>query len=250
MKLSKQLGIAIVGMATLLTWSGCSEQNKPYSTTAGGSANTNTPAVTADTTSPGVTPNAPPASVSANTNALDETAKAIVPALTETSALSAATNVIDTSGAVVRAPGQATADLEPTQGNTVRGTISFTATNEGVRVVADLTGLTEGDHGIHIHDKGDCSAPDAKSAGDHFNPTGMPHGGPDAQKHHAGDLGNITGDSSGKGHLDRVFNFLSLSGTNSIVGHSVIVHAGKDDLTSQPAGNAGNRVACGVIRGS
>ncbi|HTI97882.1 MAG TPA: superoxide dismutase family protein [Dongiaceae bacterium] len=141
----------------------------------------------------------------------------------------------------------AIATLAPTQGNTAVGTVTFTQEANGVHVVADVTGLSQGDHGFHIHEKGDCSAPDGASAGGHFNPTGMPHGGPDSPQHHLGDLGNITADASGHAHLDRVFSFLSLQGTNSIVGHGVIVHAGKDDFTSQPSGNAGARVACGVI---
>lgn len=142
---------------------------------------------------------------------------------------------------------QAEAALNPTQGHDVKGKVTFSQGIEGVRVVADLTGLEAGEHGFHIHEKGDCSAPDASSAGGHFNPTSMPHGGPDSAKHHVGDLGNINADASGKAHLDRVFSFLQLTGTNSIVGHALIVHAGKDDLTSQPSGNAAARVACGVI---
>jgi Cu-Zn family superoxide dismutase len=141
----------------------------------------------------------------------------------------------------------ATAVLSPTKGHDVKGTVTFTQESTGLRVVADITGLKPGEHGFHVHEKGDCSAPDASSAGGHFNPTGMPHGGPNSEKHHLGDLGNLTADASGHAHLDTVFTFLALSGTNSIVGHSVIVHEGKDDLTSQPTGNAGARVACGVI---
>ena len=143
---------------------------------------------------------------------------------------------------------QAVATLSPTEGNKVMGTVTFSQEDNGVRVVADLTGLTEGEHGFHVHENGDCSAPDGSSAGGHFNPTGMPHGGPDSPEHHIGDLGNITADASGKAHLDHVFSFLSLNGTNSIVGHGLIVHGGKDDLTSQPSGAAGARVACGVIQ--
>ena len=142
----------------------------------------------------------------------------------------------------------AVATLEPTQGSQVRGTITFTTVSGGVRVVADITGLTPGEHGFHVHDKGDCSAPDATSAGGHFNPAGTPHGAPDAEKHHAGDLGNITAGSDGKAHLDQVFPFLSLSGPDSILGRGFIVHAGKDDMTTQPTGNAGARAACGVIK--
>jgi Cu-Zn family superoxide dismutase len=142
---------------------------------------------------------------------------------------------------------EATAHLKPTQGNDVKGTVTFTQVGQGVRLVANITGLKEGAHGFHVHEKGDCSAPDASSAGGHFNPTGMPHGGPESAQHHMGDLGNIMADASGKAHLDRVFSFLSLSGPSSIVGRGLIVHGGKDDLTSQPSGDAGARVACGVI---
>ena len=142
---------------------------------------------------------------------------------------------------------RAIAALSPTEGHSVMGTVTFTKVDNGVRVVADLSGLKEGEHGIHVHANGDCSAPDGSSAGGHFNPTGAPHGGPDSTEHHIGDLGNITADASGKAHLDRVFSFLTLNGTNSIVGHGLIVHEGKDDLTSQPSGAAGARVACGVI---
>lgn len=144
--------------------------------------------------------------------------------------------------------GAASVILEPTQGSQVRGTITFTGVQGGVRVVADLSGLTPGAHGFHVHDKGDCSAPDATSAGGHFNPGNTPHGAPDAEKHHAGDLGNITAGDDGKAHLDQVFPFLSLTGPDSIVGRGFIVHAGKDDMTTQPTGNAGARAACGVIK--
>jgi Cu-Zn family superoxide dismutase len=143
---------------------------------------------------------------------------------------------------------RATADLGPSSGSNVRGTVTFERESGGVHVTADLTGLTPGTHGFHIHEKGDCSAPDGSSAGGHFNPTGMQHGSPDAEPHHMGDLGNIVADSSGAAHYDHVVSFLSLSGANSIVGKAVVVHMNADDLTSQPAGNAGARIACGVIR--
>jgi Cu-Zn family superoxide dismutase len=143
----------------------------------------------------------------------------------------------------------AVAMLSPTQTNSVRGTVNFTETHSGVRVVAHITGLTPGQHGFHVHEKGDCSAPDATSAGGHFNPGGAPHGAPDATARHEGDLGNITADASGVAHYDRVDKNLSFDGPNSIVGRAVIVHASADDLKSQPAGNAGPRVACGVIQG-
>ena len=142
---------------------------------------------------------------------------------------------------------KAFANLEPTQGNNVKGTVTFTQEPNGVRVVAEITGLTPGKHGFHIHEKGDCSAPDGTSAGGHFNPTNMPHGSPDSEQHHVGDLGNITADATGTATMNQVFGFLELTGTNSIVGRGVIVHSGEDDFTTQPTGNAGSRVACGVI---
>ena len=116
-----------------------------------------------------------------------------------------------------------------------------------MRVVADIEGLTPGDHGFHVHEFGDCSAPDGTSAGAHFNPTKKPHGAPDNAERHVGDLGNITADESGKAHYDRIDTVIELNGENTIVGRSVIVHAKADDFVSQPAGNAGSRIACGVI---
>ena len=142
---------------------------------------------------------------------------------------------------------RAMATVAPTQGSTVAGTVTFTAGKTGVHVVADLTGLTPGDHGFHIPEKGDCSAPDGTSAGGHFNPAQHPHGAPGAE-HHAGDLGNITAGADGKAHLEADFPFMSMAGADSIIGRAVIVHAGKDDLQTQPTGNAGGRQACGVIK--
>ncbi|MGH9338297.1 MAG: superoxide dismutase family protein [Acidobacteriota bacterium] len=142
----------------------------------------------------------------------------------------------------------AVANLAPASGSNVQGTVTFHQTNGQVQVVADVTGLTPGTHGFHVHEIGDCSAPDATSAGDHFAPEGNPHGAPDAAQHHAGDLGNIEVDESGNAHLEMTVDYISLGqGPNSILGRAVLVHADPDDLTSQPSGNAGARVACGVI---
>jgi Cu-Zn family superoxide dismutase len=149
------------------------------------------------------------------------------------------------SGATANAT--AVAQLKPTRGSKISGTVTFTQVANGVRVVADLTGLKPGPHGFHLHEKGDCSSPDAKSAGGHFNPGKMPHGGPTDARRHAGDLGNIDADSSGKAHLDRVDDMLAFSGPDSILGRAVIVHEGRDDLKSQPSGDAGARGACGVV---
>ena len=145
-------------------------------------------------------------------------------------------------------PLQALAELQPTQGNNVKGTVTFTEVADGVRVNAEITGLTPGKHGFHVHEKGDCSAPDATSAGDHFNPTGQPHGAADALERHDGDMGNIEADASGVAKLNYIDHNISLvAGERSVLGRGVIVHADPDDLTSQPSGNAGARVACGVI---
>ena len=124
--------------------------------------------------------------------------------------------------------------------------VTFTKVGDTVQVVADITGLTPGKHGFHIHEFGDCSAADASSAGGHFNPMKKPHGAPDAAERHAGDLGNLEADSTGKAHLELKDIMLKLSGENCIMGRGVIVHEKVDDW-SQPTGNAGGRVACGVI---
>lgn len=139
------------------------------------------------------------------------------------------------------------AKLNPASGSQVTGTVDFTATSDGAHVVVDITGLTPGKHGFHIHEKGDCSDPKANSAGAHFNPAHSHHGGPDSADHHAGDFGNITADASGKVHTEMTIKGVKLSGADSVVGKSVIVHAKEDDLKTDPTGNSGDRVACGVI---
>lgn len=142
---------------------------------------------------------------------------------------------------------KAIAHLNPTEGNVTSGTVTYTQEAGGVRVVAHLTGLTPGKHGWHIHEKGDCSAPDAMSAGGHFNPDSMPHSGPHSEQRHAGDMGNLEADSTGMAHLEYLDTVMRLQGPNSVIGRAVIIHAGEDDLTTQPTGNSGARVACGVI---
>jgi Cu-Zn family superoxide dismutase len=104
-----------------------------------------------------------------------------------------------------------------------------------------------GPHGFHIHEKGDCSAADASSAGGHFNPTGKPHGGPDSDARHAGDFGNIEADATGNARYSRTFSDLTLDGESSIIGKAIIVHQKADDLKTQPSGDAGGRIGCGVI---
>ncbi len=141
---------------------------------------------------------------------------------------------------------KAAAQLEPKSGSQVTGLVTFTKVGDEIQVVADIQNLKPGKHGFHIHEKGDCSAADAASAGGHFNPTQKHHGGPTTAEHHAGDLGNIEADASGKAHLDWKGK-LSLSGKASIIGRSVVVHEKEDDLKTDPAGNSGARIGCGTI---
>lgn len=130
----------------------------------------------------------------------------------------------------------------------VSGKVTFTQKADGVEIVAELTGLQPGEHGFHVHEFGDCSMADGKCAGGHFNPTSMPHAGPDNPKRHVGDLGNIKADSTGKASYKRLDTMITLSGANSVIGRSVIVHAKPDDFTTQtPPGNAGDRIGCGTI---
>ncbi len=142
---------------------------------------------------------------------------------------------------------KAIAVLHPTQGNNVSGTLSFAQGKKSVHITGEISGLAPGKHGFHAHEFGDCSSPDASSAGGHFNPKKMNHGAPEAKMRHSGDLGNIEADANGMAKIDVEDRMLCLCGKGSIIGRSVVVHAKSDDLTSQPAGNSGPRVACGVI---
>jgi superoxide dismutase, Cu-Zn family len=142
---------------------------------------------------------------------------------------------------------RAIAVMHATEGNNVSGTVTFEQVEGGVRIQAELSGLSAGNHGFHVHDYGDCSAPDADSAGGHFNPEQVDHGGPDAERRHIGDFGNIEADDSGNARYDRVDAHVTFEGPHSVLGRGLIVHADPDDLTSQPTGAAGARLACGVI---
>jgi Cu-Zn family superoxide dismutase len=126
--------------------------------------------------------------------------------------------------------------------------VTYRQEGGNVVVTARVSGLTPGAHGFHIHDKGDCSAPDATSAGGHFNPTAKPHGSPDHADHHAGDMPQLMADASGNASLSATLAGLTIGdGASNIVGRGVIVHAAPDDFKTQPTGNSGARVACGVI---
>jgi Cu-Zn family superoxide dismutase len=132
-------------------------------------------------------------------------------------------------------------------GSKVSGKVTFAQQRDGIEVHIDLKGLEPGKHGFHIHETGDCSTPDFKSAGDHFNPEHAAHGDRGDSARHVGDLGNLTADSQGNVDVTFVDDQIALKGEHSIVGRAVIVHAQPDDLLSQPSGNAGAREACGVI---
>jgi Cu-Zn family superoxide dismutase len=143
----------------------------------------------------------------------------------------------------------AVATLRPASGTQVHGEIKFTQVGANrVRVTGEVVGHTPGPKGIHIHEKGDCSAPDAKSAGAHFNPAKSRHGASPVTGH-AGDMGNITFSETGKANVDMVLDGLTVStdARTGIRGRAVVVHMAADDLKTDPTGNSGDRAACGVI---
>lgn len=142
---------------------------------------------------------------------------------------------------------KAEAKINPSSGSQVTGTVTFEEVDGGVKVVADIKGLTPGKHGFHVHEHGDCSAPDASKAGMHYNPRNTNHGGPDSPVRHVGDLGNVVADDKGHAHYERIDAVITLDGPETIVGRSILVHADPDDYVSQPAGNSGKRIGCGLI---
>ena len=144
----------------------------------------------------------------------------------------------------------ARATLEPTKGSTVSGQASFAQRGGKLFVNATVRGLApNSEHGFHIHEKGDCSSGDGMSAGGHFDPGGKPHGDMHAGEHHAGDMPNIRADANGVANVNVELTGVGIgSGPADIVGRGLIVHRDPDDYKSQPAGNAGPRLACAVIQ--
>lgn len=142
----------------------------------------------------------------------------------------------------------ATATLTPTSNSNANGTLTLRELSDGrVEATVNLTGVPPGVHGFHIHEKGDCGD-NGNAAGGHYNPTNTPHGAPNAAAHHAGDFGNVTADASGKVSETKILEGITVTeGPSTAVGHAVILHANPDDLTTQPSGNAGPRIACGIV---
>jgi Cu-Zn family superoxide dismutase len=141
---------------------------------------------------------------------------------------------------------KAVAVLFPTKGSDVRGRVTFTQDGRAIHVHAEISGLSPGEHGFHIHEFGVWSE-DGLASGGHFNPGKSPHSSPESAKRHVGDLGNVKANASGNVTYDLDDNHLSFHGPNSIIGRGLVVHEKADDLKTQPTGNAGGRLAVGVI---
>ena len=147
---------------------------------------------------------------------------------------------------------RATAQLQPTRGNNVTGSVTFTQKGDKVAVAANVSGLKPNqEHGFHVHEKGDCSSDDGMSAGGHFNPNGSPHGHHSTPARHAGDMPNLKSDVYGNAVINSELDIITVAdGPTSVVGRGMIVHVQPDDYKSQPVGNAGARMACAVIQRS
>jgi superoxide dismutase, Cu-Zn family len=148
------------------------------------------------------------------------------------------------------APLRATAQLQPTKGSKTFGEATFEQVGDKVHVVIYVQGLKPGqEHGLHVHEAGDCSSGDGMSTKGHFNPHGKPHGPQGTMERHAGDLPSLRAGKDGRAKVDAMLDVITVaSGPASVVGRGLIVHADPDDYKTQPTGNAGARIACGVIR--
>jgi len=158
--------------------------------------------------------------------------------------------VLVAPGAALAKGAKAEAKLESRSDSTAAGKVTFSQHGNKVAMKVVMSGLTPGSHAIHLHEKGDCSAPDAASAGGHWNPSAEDHGKWAHAPFHHGDIGNLVADAKGKAELKMESELWTLGDgkPSDVVGRSVIVHAKEDDFTTQPTGNAGGRVACGVIQ--
>ena len=165
-------------------------------------------------------------------------------------AASAAAFLLGACASMPDEPLRATAQLQPTKGSKTFGEATFEEVDGKVHVVIFVQGLKPGmEHGLHIHEVGDCSSGDGMSTKGHFNPYGKPHGNPGSSERHAGDLPALKAGNDGRAKVDVMVDVITVPpGPASIVGRAVIVHADPDDYRTQPTGNAGARLACGVIR--
>jgi Cu-Zn family superoxide dismutase len=167
-----------------------------------------------------------------------------------TASASASASAPAPAPAATSAASSATVNLASASGSLVSGRLTAMPMGNGVHFTGEVGGLTPGStHAIHVHEKGDCSAADASSAGGHFNPTGEPHGKVGTEPHHAGDMNNIVANAQGVAQVSVHAEGVTLGGNaaNDIAGRAVIVHAAPDDYRSQPSGDAGARVACGLV---
>lgn len=142
---------------------------------------------------------------------------------------------------------KAIAIIYPTKNNDASGVVFLAQQSDGLHITARIKGLTPGNHGFHIHEFGNCACDDAVCAGTHFNPTQKHHGSPHDSECHIGDLGNILADEKGEGTYDHTNKHATLNGPHSIIGRTIIIHAQEDDFKTQPTGNSGSRIGCGVI---
>lgn len=157
--------------------------------------------------------------------------------------------VSGTTGSGAPAAVMATATFVPKAATNTGGMMTFTQDSEGVTMVVVVTGLAPGKHGLHLHEKGECSEPDFATAGEHFNPDGQPHACPPEMSRHAGDFGNIEVGADGTGRMQLRTDRLTLdSGPNSAVGRAVIIHDMADDCTTQPSGGSGVRLGCAIVK--
>ena len=165
-------------------------------------------------------------------------------------AVAAATALLAACQTMAPEAPRATAQLQPTKGNKTFGEATFEQVGDKVRVVVFVQGLKPGqEHGLHIHEAGDCSSGDGMSAKGHFNPLGKPHGHPGGMERHAGDLPTLKANKEGRANVQVDLDIITVApGPASIIGRGLIVHADPDDYKTQPTGNAGARIACGVIQ--
>ena len=158
------------------------------------------------------------------------------------------TGLVSAAGAARADVLVAQAQLQSKAGMAVKGSVKFVELAGKTRVAAKLSGVPSGTHGFHLHEKGDCGDAAFANAGGHFNPAGAPHAGPDHSPRHAGDLGNVEVGADGSATIELDSELLTVAaGPNSVLGRAVVLHEKADDLKTQPTGDAGGRIACGVI---